>query len=239
MYYILYCILAFAVSKWAGANLIAGWILRFFSRPLADIMGDVTLYCSMDKKSEYYAVRKSILNGAVEKAGELIDREEYSEIYLIGHSLGSVIAYDTLDRLNKEMNVNAGFRKKAEKIKGFVTFGCPLDKIAFFFDEKISRLKQPVRYAITSQLHGFKRKNFDAVVLETQLQQYFENILWLNFWTKPDPVCGHLDVYHGVENIEMDFSESGKNKNFSIKSHSLYWQSEEMYKAIIDKFGMF
>ncbi|MFH1856404.1 MAG: hypothetical protein ABH836_04130, partial [Candidatus Omnitrophota bacterium] len=129
------------------------------------------------------------------------------------------------------------------KIKGLVTFGSPLDKIAFFFDEKVNQKEQAFRYAIISQLHGFKRVNVDTETLENGVHQYFDDMKWLNFWTKPDPVSGHLDVYKGLENIELDFSDKIKirrvlGSEFAIESHGLYWQSQEMFSRIIKEFNL-
>lgn len=141
------------------ANFPIDWVMRKISGSIVDLLGDVAVYCSMDKKSQYFEVRRRILSGAVEKAWALLKNDEYNGVLLVGHSLGSVIAYDTLDRLNREMNVNPGLKKCAPKVKGLVTFGSPLDKIAFFFGEQIDKVNQPYRYAITSQLHGFRRVN--------------------------------------------------------------------------------
>lgn len=66
-----------------------------------------------------------------EENGELI----YDQVILAGHSLGSVVAYDALDRLSNDLNTgNWRFPKdKRERLPGLVTFGSPLDKIALFF----------------------------------------------------------------------------------------------------------
>lgn len=227
-------ILSFILKRWAFSKIVTDYFMRKVSQPMVDLMGDVAVYCSMDKKSRYSEVRRKILSGAVEKTRALVKNDEYNEVLLVGHSLGSVIAYDTLDRLNREMNVNPELKKCAPKVKGLVTFGSPLDKIAFFFDEQIDKVDQPYRHAITSQLHGFRRANVDTETIENGVQQNFEHVRWFNFWTKPDPVCGHLDVYRDVINIEMDFSkEIGKNP---LASHSQYWKSEKMFQKIIEGF---
>jgi hypothetical protein len=218
--------------------------------PLVDSLGDVTLYTSVDKKSKYYEIRERILDGATDKVRFLMEDSEkrYEEILLLGHSLGSAIAYDTLARLNKEMNVDPRLQALSGKVKGLVTFGSPLDKIAFFFDEQISKEKHKVRYAIASQLHGFRRVNVDTESLQSGVRQYFEHLRWLNFYTISDPVCGSLDVYK-AENIPLDFSKDEQlrkelrglrwiSSSFSIKSHSLYWKSEEMYRRIIEEFEL-
>ncbi|MCK4860027.1 MAG: hypothetical protein KAS87_05670 [Candidatus Omnitrophica bacterium] len=211
---------------------VVGYILK---RPLVDSLGDIALYTSADRKSEYFDVRQAILKEAVEKAKFLIENKEYERVILAGHSLGSVIAYDTLSRLNKEMNVDSRLREYASKLKGLITFGSPLDKIAFFFDEKINKKKQNIRYAIVSQLNGFKRVNVDTTTLDKGIEQYFEHVKWLNFWSGQDPVSGHLDIYRDVKNIVINFSEriKGRKRITPQKAHLLYWQSEEMYRKII------
>lgn len=210
-------------------------IFEPLQKSVVDSFGDVVLYTTIDEKSKYYRIRNEILAGAAAKVLGLIERDEYDEVLLVGHSLGTVIVYDTLARINKQMNVDLTLKNKAIKIKGLVTFGSPLDKIAFFFDEKINREKQPVRYAITSQLHGFKRVNVDTETLACRIQECFSHVKWFNFWSKRDPVSGHLDVYLDLENIEMDFSKLTTNP---IRTHSLYWESEDMYKKIIEEFHL-
>jgi hypothetical protein len=217
--------------------------INIFNAPLVNFLGDVTIYSSTDKKTECFYTRKKILDEAVKKVKLILGSDDYSELILVGHSLGSVIAHDVLDRLNKEMNLDESFRQLAYKVKGLVTFGSPLDKIAFFFDEHIDREKQSVRSAIVSQLHGFKRLNVDTAALQNSIVQYFDNVRWLNFWAKTDPVSGHLDVYRDVNNIEMDFSDKVKGFTFwgskiYLLSHSLYWDSQEMYRRIIDEFNL-
>lgn len=205
---------------------------------LINYLGDVTLYSTTDAKSEHYAVRKEILNGAVEKVRLILENDDYDKILLCGHSLGSVIVYDIIDRLNMLIQDNRELRRKAVKLKGMVTFGSPLDKIAFFFDEYINRHKQPVRYAITSYLHGFRRNNIDRSI-DSTMQWYLGAIPWLNFWCATDMVSGHLDVYAAVKNIKLDFSPKMEKSKFLsgtklfIFSHNLYWQADEMYERIV------
>ena len=118
------------------------FIMSRLEGPLVDFLGDVVLYCSMDQKSKYYEVRQTILKGSVEKTKYLIESAAYDDVYLVGHSLGTVIAYDTLDRINREMNVDPSRQIFAQKIKGLMTFGSSLDKIAFFLMRKLIRLKR-------------------------------------------------------------------------------------------------
>jgi hypothetical protein len=212
----------------------------FLAPQLVNYMGDVALYCNTDVKSEYYAIRKNILDGAVEKIQLLLNNKDYDEVLICGHSLGSVITYDTIDRINIQMHSDITLRQNASKLKGITTFGSPLDKISFFFDEHINREKQPLRFSITAHLHGFRKKMVEHE-LPSNMQWYLGTIPWLNFWSQTDVVSGYLDVYDNVTNIQMDFSSQFEGKKFSKTkllafSHTLYWETPAMYDHIVKTF---
>src|SRR5213080_2751829 len=57
----------------------------------------------------------------------------YSRVVVVGHSLGSVLAYDTLNALINEDQVCAKQRGVVSKTRALITFGSPLDKTAFMF----------------------------------------------------------------------------------------------------------
>ena len=231
-------------------------IKRPLSRALVDYVGDIALYCTADVKSEYYATRTQILNGAADKVKLLAMNDKYDEILICGHSLGSVIAYDVIDRMNQQMQHDIALRGEKDKFKGMVTFGSPLDKVAFFFDEYIDSKKQPIRYTIVSFLHGFRRKDVDnpirvkvqndggesqTIEIGTTMQQYLSEIPWLNFWTTTDVISGHLDIYENVKNIDMNFATKSNLSPLStmklfITSHTHYWKAEKLYNDIVSNF---
>ncbi len=219
---------------WAGTL-----IKRIVKTPLEKYVGDVALYSGTDMKSKYYSVRSAILKGSYTNLLEILRKTEYEKVFVCGHSLGSVIAYDTLARLNKEMNVDEKLRVLASKISGLVTFGSPLDKISFFFDERVEK-NQAIRAAIISQLYGFRKKGVNTPAVESGIEQYFERLKWLNFWRAADPVSGRLDVYRDVENIEMVPGEkmSWWRPLSAGKNHSSYFSSEKMHEKIIRDFGL-
>jgi hypothetical protein len=73
--------------------------------------------------------------------------------------LGSVIADDTLNRINIAANLKSGKAIPHKKIAGLITL--PPDKIAFFFREH-SREAESVRRQIVEHLHSFKAKRLDS-----------------------------------------------------------------------------
>ena len=136
---------------------IIGW---FVNEYFVKYIGDVAIYTTTDVKSKHYAIRRAILDESVETVKNLINNERYKNIIVAGHSLGSVIAYDILNRVNHEVNVGAIDKRLRKKLYGFVTFGSPLDKTAFFFREQIPK-EQYIRKQILAHFHSFKIRDLN------------------------------------------------------------------------------
>ena len=137
------------------------------TKTFVEYMGDVAIYTTTDVKSKHYNIRKLILYDSFKQVEALIKDKDIENIIIVGHSLGSVIAYDTINRINYLINsINEETDKEAinmdlaNKIKGFITFGSPLDKTAFFFREHTSK-EQYVRRQILSHFHSFKIRDLD------------------------------------------------------------------------------
>jgi pimeloyl-ACP methyl ester carboxylesterase len=124
-----------------AVTVVAGGARRF----LAESLGDVQVYAERDENSDHYAAREAVLLQA-EKAFGLVADRGYEHIVVLGHSLGSVIAFTTLDRLCRRIP------DLLPRIEAFVTFGSALEKVRYFFerrkevDERSSRwLIEPAR----------------------------------------------------------------------------------------------
>ncbi|OHB52546.1 MAG: hypothetical protein A2099_01295 [Planctomycetes bacterium GWF2_39_10] len=200
-----------------------------------DYMGDVAIYEETDVKNKHYNIRRAILDEAVKEIKALIDMD-YEEIIIAGHSLGSVIAYDSLNKVVQKMNQDPDeWRSEhTKKIGGLVTFGSPLDKIAFFFREHTLQ-DQYVLRQILAHLHCFKNRDLNLIGEKIEVKRPYEKLLdntveWINFWDKKDPVSGHLDFYVVDENIKLDMG-----RKYGI-SHTAYWEYEEMYSKICEHF---
>ncbi len=131
------------------------------------------------------------------------------------------------------MNVNTINKDLSIKINGLVTFGSPLDKIAFFFREHTPK-KQYIRRQILAHFHGFKSKDLNLqkneVKVENPIKPFLDHVRWVNFWDKKDPVSGQLDFYKDVENFQYSMK-----KPYGI-SHIEYWNYGKMYDDICDHF---
>lgn len=98
------------------------------------------------------------------------------------------------------MNAGEIDPKLADRLNGFVTFGSPLDKIAFFFRQR-AKDDQVIKRQLIKSLHAFKTKDWDPIGqnklhLHDDFKSYLSHMAWLNFWDPKDPVDGHLDFYN-------------------------------------------
>ncbi len=199
---------------------------------IIDYVGDIAIYTTTDVKSRHYEIRQAVLNGAVQKIIKLLEGG-YEQIIIAGHSLGSVVAYDALNRINQQMNVGNVEKNFSSKLVGLVTFGSPLDKIAFFFREHIERNKY-IRRQILEHFHSFKAKKSTASYrhpLSNPLSRLLDHIVWVNYWNKNDPISGHLDFYEIPDgNVHLPL-----NAPWGV-SHVKYWDFRPMYDDIERRF---
>jgi len=214
-------------------------IVRLFlnraSRFMAEMMGDVVIYTGADVRSRSYGIRQRVLTGAVEELMLLLKRDDYEQIVVVGHSLGSLIAYDAFNRIIRDVNAAGGLRlEQAQKLVGLVTFGSPLDKVAFYFREH-SPDEAYVRRQILAQLHGFRSRAWPGdqkiINIDNPMQSHLDKVRWLNFYHLQDPVSGHLDAYDVDRNILCEEKVDGP-----AEAHRVYWDYDRMYEEISAEF---
>ena len=81
-------------------------LFRKVTKTFVEYMGDVAIYTTTDVKSKHYNIRKLILYDSFKQVETLTKDKDIENIIIVGHSLGSVIAYDTINRLNYLINSN-------------------------------------------------------------------------------------------------------------------------------------
>lgn len=224
-----------------AASALLATLEKSFANNLTNVIGDITVYNTLDEKSKFYPVRKCIINGAVKALKFLIEKETedkpyYPRVLVAGHSLGSQIAYDAINRINHLVNVgaiscytNQGQYKNnhpyvkviSDQLAGFITFGSPLDKIAFFLREHIPH-DEYLRRQMLLSYHCFKQRNWNVkesypVEVGRAFNRYLESVPWRNYYDDRDYVSGGLDYYVGVTNVNCHFSSK-----WSDFTHSNY-----------------
>lgn len=226
-------------------------------------LGDVVRYLDMDPRSKNYETRQKIINGAVVELRALMD-DNYDQIVIAGHSLGSVIAYDAINRIILQISAleepdYSIMKQKANKVVGLVTFGSPLDKIGFFFREYIEG-KYQIQREMTEHTYTFRTKSLFGENKQIELPDNFYNfpqIKWLNFYHKKDLISGKLDLYDlsAVQLKSVEEKDKKADGNICIEevagekeikftqAHGCYWGENhegggtpQMHKTIIKEF---
>ena len=129
-----------ALALWAVAICFALWMRAL----LTQYAGSVAAYLSPYKDSRFEDLRNRIQQVGLDAAQLIYDGHKlasgwiprYENVVILGHSLGSLIAYDTL---NAMINLEAARSESGVpnsvvgRTKALITFGSPLDKTAFLF----------------------------------------------------------------------------------------------------------
>lgn len=204
---------------------------------LTAYVADVAVYVNADAKSKNYGARSAILKGSTTALKTILVSDLYDRVILAGHSLGSVIAYDTVNELLAQYNAAAGpandrpdpalNAQQLRKLRGLVTFGSPLDKIYYFFREHVKR-DQAIRAQILSMLHSFRKfpsgRNYSEFEFNYAFRQLDgqDGLVWLNAWARLDPVSTELKFYAVNDQRQFPYW-------IPVWAHLSYWSDPEFY----------
>ena len=213
--------------------LVAALAAIGLGKVLVSYLGDVTLYTTADENSTYYRTRAAILKRSTELVRHLCEEGGYGGVSLAGHSLGSVIAYDTIDKYLKDTNAGvapAGPGLGVERLRGLLTFGSPLDAVYYFFRTKVGP-QEPVRAQILSALHGFRRRTSGRDYGPLKLAPYkvldLRACRWLNVYSHTDLISRRLAFYKVDDQVGRLYPLS------PIRAHLAYWQDPGFYKLVV------
>lgn len=211
---------------------------------IVEYVGDVTAYIAAHTVSIFWEVRKAIYDLALSvaravyraKSDDLCDFA-YQDIIVVGHSLGSVIAYDVLNGLL----IEEGFSrdpatiskdpeiKKPLNVAGrtslFLTFGSPLDKTAFIFRTQA---------AVNSAL-----REAEAAAVQPMIQDYrFRPRRWINIWSYSDWISGSLEYYddwmRGTGAERRVWNVRDTDAKAPLVAHTQYWQNDVFADILYD-----
>jgi hypothetical protein len=250
-------------SHYEYLSLVLFFLLAYFARwILVGYVGDLAVYLNASELAKNFAARSQILDEGTGALSELVRMRDpanpanyvYDRVLVAGHSLGSVIAYDSITELLKRCRAGLAANPKdvqpadLDKLRGMVTFGCPLNKVFYFFREKMDP-KQSLRRQILDLLHGFRleaaicsyppgpnggpmNRNNDPrwAQAEGSLDSGFR---WINAWSPMDPVSGKLLFY------DLQVGQNQKRVWFGPwnfgRAHILYWTDPDFYSFIRDR----
>ncbi len=210
-----------------GLLLAASWFIR---SALVQYMGDVAAYVSAHWLDRFNDLRKKIKEAAIKQAQAIYSVPDYQRIAMVGHSLGSVITYDTLNAL-----INEDVIGKAKDLAGkplnvvgrtklLLTFGSPLDKTAFIF--------------ATQWANTTATREALAASLQPLISDYlpYRNIKWINVHAPRDIVCAHLDFYDDSSNSNAKGrtveNVTDPDALIPLVAHIEYWQNETLFDEL-------
>jgi hypothetical protein len=209
-----------------SAVLVATLLIRGF---VVQYVGDVAAYVESHRLNAFFEIRNGILHiardltHAVFTARAPDGEPAYERVVLVGHSLGSVVAYDTLNRLLLEDAWAHGALGVDARQKALITFGSPLDKTAFVF-----RDQKPVFSVVREALAAAAQPMISDPAVR-------ERIAWTNLWSPRDWISGSLDYYDapGTSASWAVRNEEDRAARIPLVAHVMYWRSPQLLAALL------
>jgi hypothetical protein len=166
---------------------------------IKEFVGDVAIYVAAHRVDRFWDTRKQIREVACTAAkaiygAERADRSPgfaFQEIYLVAHSLGSVVAYDTLNSLIAD-EIAGTTKGVLARTKLLLTYGSPLDKTAYLFRSYARDL-------------GIR---LGAAAATAPLIQGYRPFRWVNIYSRADIIGAALNFYD-----DQDSNSAGDIQN--------------------------
>jgi pimeloyl-ACP methyl ester carboxylesterase len=201
-------------------------------------VGDVAIYISAHTANRFHEARGAIQREAFAVARHVYGlRDEgpdgvtmpyYDRVLFVGHSLGSVIAYDTLNAMLRSQIYAREGDRILERTRGLVTFGSPLDKTAYIFRG------QP--------REDFALREVLAATWQPLIRKYrYRPPSWINIWSRHDPISGSLDYYDEPgETLAPDRAKRVENREdpdatTPVLAHNEYWTGRLLGEVLLEE----
>ena len=199
---------------------------------------DMFYYVSRDGKN---AVRSAVARKIADFIRSEVTDDDLLSISILGHSAGSVVAFDFLFYLFSNKKSAAKFctgnptvREAMQELENrvasgtlrlrrFVTFGSPLSFTIFRSDAILKMLasdKQlnPSDYGLTSSFGDGHPQ--------------LSNPRWINFWDKDDPISFPIEPLVDQSNSELALDIYSDVSDLLTQAHNAYWDNEGVHKEI-------
>ena len=210
----------YSVAVWV-ALLVLSAILRGV---MIQFPGDVAAYISTHTLDRFQEIRTKIKERVGTVAKAIYASNEYEGVVWVGHSLGSVVAYDALNTLIMDDELANRPARAVERTKLLLTFGSPLDKIAFIFASQ---------WVSATETREALAASFQPLILD---YQRFRNIPWINIWSPADIVSGDLDFYDDLSKSNGREVQNMVDTRATtpLLAHIEYWQNRLLYERLYE-----
>jgi hypothetical protein len=201
---------------------------------LIQFAGDVAIYVTPHRLDRFNELRHRIQQCVLDRAQAIyeaeVDGRPYDKILIAGHSLGSVISYDVLNRLISEDRLAKERGEKplrvVERTGLLLTFGSLLDKTAFLFSVQGNKKTDEAREALAASVQ--------PLICDEDLRK---RLPWVNVYSP-------WDIFSG----QLNFSDpSGTRPNVSpgvvngvdagaqtlLAAHTEYWRKGGLIYSVL------
>jgi hypothetical protein len=226
--------LQFGIAILVVLLLAFAWVVRYF---VVEYVGDVAIYVSSYKVSRFDAVRDKILKEACSVARQIYSagisddsHPAYDSVVIVGHSLGSVVSYDTLNAcINWDQIECASARRVVPRTTRFITFGSPLDKTAFLFRTQVSSARN-LREALAARQQ--------PLILDYEKFRP-ASFRWINIHAPADIISGSLEYYDasdptGLTGINRIHNVIDPEATTPLLAHVQYWENAKLREFLYD-----
>jgi hypothetical protein len=227
---------------WSALVKLVGWFMlvaevllaRYF---LIEYVGDVAAYVSPYKDSKFDELRQKIQKVGLD-VGKIIYGfgppnvavPRYDKIVVVGHSLGSVLAYDTVNALINLDNVSATADQRGvvQRTRALLTFGSPLDKTAFIFRTQVSDPGQWIREQLVASVQ--------PLVLAYAYRPV-DSFEWFNIWSPMDIISGELNYYDDsaipADRLPHIINRRDPQAWLPLAAHVQYWNNPMLRRNLL------
>jgi len=231
-----------------AAYLLFGALIYAINRFLTAAIGGLAVYLGSDSLNKNFVARSQILSECTAAVRDLLKQphtdlpasldvpQQYDRVILAAHSLGTVIAYDTLNDLrvkhaaeSDQQQVQRVIPSPApdlSRITALFTFGCPLNKVFYFFRSRTSE-KTTILNQVLYTLHNFRLRVPPPAGTEPPEppgnEPFCRSFNWLNVWCRLDMISGPMLFYraNNDERVRQGFEPA--------TAHLRYWANPKLY----------
>ncbi len=229
------------IYNWINTVIIGmGVILCLYIQSfLRKYVGDVQFWGTYEETNTKYQIRKQILRQGVSALKHALKDSNCNRIVIIAHSLGSSIAFNSLLEITKELAIKDSAENidmsssSLSKFDQFITLGCPIDKIKYFFGcqmgkySRVDKLQDDIRGTIADPPFSINHE---------------QKIRWINYHDVGDIISGSIEsvlnfshLEAEVDNIRVACSTGFPNPGSCHTEYFSYRRIvQDMYSIIFD-----
>ncbi|HTQ79898.1 MAG TPA: hypothetical protein VMM92_07875, partial [Thermoanaerobaculia bacterium] len=215
----------------------------FVRQVLVQFVGDVAVYVTPQSLDRFNKLRQEIKDCVGRAARAVYVRREpdgapYQQVIIVGHSLGSGVVYDVLNRLILEDNLSGpgspSFLNVAERTPLLLTFGSPLNKFAFLFALEANKTDE-AREALAAAQQPLLLENYR-----------YRPARWINLYSYWDIISGNLTFYDPPDTDittqpKAVCNQKDPDATTFLAAHVEYWENpllfETLYQQVIGRPG--